>query len=104
MTKRARSVRDFMTPNPYCVWTTDTLQTAREAMRRHGVRHLPVLDENRPAGLVSERDLIAIERFHDVDPAKVEVHEAMAPLPYCVRPDEPLDTVLQAMAQNQYGS
>jgi CBS domain-containing protein len=39
----------------------DRVRTAVEAMRRHGVRRLPVVDGDRPVGIVSLGDL-AIER------------------------------------------
>jgi acetoin utilization protein AcuB len=93
-----------MTENPTCVGSHDTLATARALMRDRHVRHLPVVDEGSPVGLVSMGDLDAIERYRDVDPLSVEIHEAMAPLPFQVAPDTPLDEVVAAMAANRYGS
>lgn len=42
----------------------DRLETAAETMRRHDVRRLPVVDGDRPVGIVSLGDL-AIERDED---------------------------------------
>jgi CBS domain-containing protein len=42
----------------------DRLETAAETMRRHDVRRLPVVDHDRPVGIVSLGDL-AIERDDD---------------------------------------
>ena len=42
----------------------DRLETAAETMRRHDVRRLPVVDGDRPIGIVSLGDL-AIERDED---------------------------------------
>lgn len=93
-----------MTPNPICVSPHDTLATAHDLMKQQHVRHLPVIEGGEPVGLVSERDLMAIERYRDVDPARVEVEEAMAALPYVVTPEAELDDVVSGMAENRYGS
>jgi CBS domain-containing protein len=39
-----------------------SLQDAALAMSRHGIRHLPVVDQGRLVNLVSERDLFALQR------------------------------------------
>jgi len=36
---------------------TDTLQRAKEISRNHRIRHLPVVEEGRVVGLISDRDL-----------------------------------------------
>jgi acetoin utilization protein AcuB len=104
ITKSKGTIREFMTARPITVGPIDTLTTARSLMKEHGVRHLPVVENGEPVGLVSERDLFAIERYRDVHPERCEVHEAMAPLPYCVPPTAGLDEVVSEMAENRYGS
>ncbi|MFY8117022.1 MAG: DUF294 nucleotidyltransferase-like domain-containing protein [Roseateles sp.] len=41
----------------------DRAQDAALLMSRHGIRHVPVLDQGRVVGLVSERDLFALQRL-----------------------------------------
>lgn len=53
-----RPVRDFMTPNPETVRPTDTLAFALHKMDIGGYRHLPVLKDGQPSGMVSVRDLL----------------------------------------------
>jgi|AGTN01.2.fsa_nt_gi Predicted signal-transduction protein containing cAMP-binding and CBS domains len=49
-----------MTADPYSLRADDSIGEALELMRRHGFRHLPVLDgEGRPLAMVSVRDLYA---------------------------------------------
>jgi CBS domain-containing protein len=54
----ARPVRDFMTPRPETVRDTDTLAFALHKMDGGGYRHLPVVQGDRPTGMVSVRDLL----------------------------------------------
>jgi CBS domain-containing protein len=53
-----RPVRDFMTPNPETVVATDTLAVALCKMDSGGYRHLPVLHQGKPVGMVSVRDML----------------------------------------------
>ena len=52
-------VSDLMTEDPVAVVPDADLQTARDLMDQHGIRHLPVVDEEGAVvGLVSLRDLM----------------------------------------------
>jgi IMP dehydrogenase len=52
--KRAES---GMVSDPVTIRSSDTLQTAREMMRRYGVSGLPVVDGKRPVGILTSRDV-----------------------------------------------
>jgi CBS domain-containing protein len=51
-------VGDFMTANPETVTATSTLAFALHKMDIGGYRHLPVMDEGKPVGVVSVRDML----------------------------------------------
>ncbi len=51
-------VQDFMTPSPETVTAADTLAFAVHKMDVGGYRHLPVLKDGLPAGVISVRDLL----------------------------------------------
>lgn len=51
-------VLNFMTPNPETVTDTDTLNFALHKMDCGGYRHLPVLTDGQPSGVISVRDLL----------------------------------------------
>jgi CBS domain-containing protein len=51
-------VRDFMTPKPEAVTTEDTLAFAVHKMDVGGYRHLPVLSDGKPSGVISARDML----------------------------------------------
>jgi CBS domain-containing protein len=52
------SVEPFMTPNPETVKTSDTIAFALHKMDVGGYRHLPVLKDGRPYGVISVRDML----------------------------------------------
>ena len=97
------SIERFMTPNPYCIGRGQPLSTAHELMRKHRVRHLPVLDGGRLVGVLSQRDLFFVETLRDVDPKKVLVEEAMSSQVYMVPPDRAIGEVAAKMVQEKYG-
>ena len=60
-------VAQVMTGNPVTIGPKDSATDALQLMRSHGFRHLPVVDQGRPVGMVSVRDLY--------DAVKVELEE-----------------------------
>ncbi len=51
-------VQDLMTPRPETVTTTDTMAFALHKMDIGGYRHLPVLHDGVPIGVISVRDML----------------------------------------------
>ena len=98
------TVSNFMTRYPHTIGADQTLATAHELMRKHKIRHLPVLLRGELVGLVSQRDLQLVETLRDVDPNSVRVEEAMSPNPCAVSPDTSLDWVAVEMESHKYGS
>lgn len=97
-------VRQYMTPAPFTIGPKQSLTTARQLMLEQGVRHLPVLDGGRLAGLLSERDLLLVESMPSVNPTVVRVEEAMAQDVFAVGPDEPVADVAGTMVDRKIGS
>ena len=54
---------DHMTPHPFTLEEEVTLADAALAMVRHGFRHVVVTRDGKLAGVVSERDLFALQRI-----------------------------------------
>lgn len=100
----ARPVTAYMAHNPHWIGPNQTLAVAHEMMKKHGIRHLPVLDGGRIVGLLSERDLLLVEGLKDVDRTKVTVERAMRKEPYIVPPTKPLGQIVREMADHKYGS
>ena len=56
------SVSEIMTREPYTMGPDDTLETARQMMAEHRIRHIPVVNKDGSLmGLVSQRDVLAAE-------------------------------------------
>lgn len=53
-----RPVRDFMTAKPASVSRSSTLAVALDKMDAGGYRHLPIVEDGKPVGVVSVRDML----------------------------------------------
>jgi acetoin utilization protein AcuB len=104
MSKPIPPVQKFMTTSPHSIGKEQTLDRAHEVMRKHQIRHLPVLEGGKLIGIVTQRDLHLVETLRDVDPAKVTVDDAMSTHVYAVEPEAPLDAVAETLAEHKYGS
>jgi acetoin utilization protein AcuB len=103
MTKAIPHIQKYMTTSPHSIGRDQTLSHAHTVMRKHSIRHLPVLDGGVLVGLLSLRDAHLIETLKDVDPDEVTVEDAMTSVVYQVSPEAPLDEVAATMAEHKYG-
>lgn len=104
MSKAIPSIQKYMTTSPHSIGRDQTLQRASHMMREYNIRHLPVLDGGRLAGIITARDIALVETLKDVNPDEVTVEDAMSEDVYTVSPDAPLDEVVGEMASRKYGS
>ncbi len=102
--KTIPSVRKYMTTTPRALLPGDTLAHAHGMMRDLRIRHLPVCENERVVGVLSDGDLFRAESLHDADPNKLLARDVMTFNPYTVSPDAPLDEVVQEMARKKMGS
>jgi CBS domain-containing protein len=52
------NIRDVMTPNPRTVSPGDPIQNAARIMRDEDTGAVPVVDNGRPVGIVTDRDIV----------------------------------------------
>jgi acetoin utilization protein AcuB len=104
MTKPIPTIQKHMTTSPHAIGQGQPLSLAHTMMKKHAIRHLPVLDGGALVGMLTERDLSLIETLRDVDPKEVTVEDAMSTSVYAVQPETPLDEVVSSMAEHKYGS
>lgn len=100
------TVGDHMTPCPDTVAIDAPLVEARRFMQRQRIRHLPVVDGERLAGLLTDRDikLVLGPDFDYPPPAELKVRDAYAENAYVVDEAAPLEEVAAHMAEHHIGS
>jgi CBS domain-containing protein len=90
-------VRDVMTGAAVTDSATDTLRSAAERMWREQTGSLLVMDGERIAGIITERDLLRAVAL-GADLAKATVDEVMTAEVFTVSPDMPLRDAAREMA------
>jgi acetoin utilization protein AcuB len=104
--KRAPALKNVMTPFPYSVDIEAPVDEALRFMREHQIRHLPVIDGGKLAGLVSDRDikLMLGPDFAYPSARELKVRDVFVPDSYIVELSTPLVDVLAHMAEHRLGS
>jgi acetoin utilization protein AcuB len=104
--KRAPALKNVMTPFPYSVDADAPVDEALRFMREHRIRHLPVIDGGKLAGLVSDRDikLMLGPDFAYPSARELKVRDVFVPDSYIVELATPLVDVLAHMAEHRLGS
>jgi len=100
-------VRDFVSVGP-----EERLDLVDDVMKLGRVRHLPVLDDGRLVGIVSQRDVLAasLSKALAHEPREgrdfmrsVLVSEVMTRSPLSVTPDVPISHVARLMVEEKIG-
>ena len=52
------NIRDVMTPNPRTVSPNDSIQSAARVMRDEDTGVVPVVDNGKPVGVITDRDIV----------------------------------------------
>jgi CBS domain-containing protein len=104
--RRTPTVGAVMTSFPYFVDIDDTAATLERMMDEHQIRHLPVQENARVVGIVSERDLHHRVNRNAPESEKDKIHarDIMVADPYIVPFRTPLREVVFEMAKRRIGS
>ena len=97
------SISRYMTRQPWTIGREAKISQADELMREHHIRHLPVLDAGKLIGILSQRDVYLFNRIISLD-SEDTVGDAMTVDVYAAGSDDPVDTVVENMAEHKYGS
>ena len=94
------NLKTAMTPFPFSVELDTSLREAGRLMQEHNVHHLPVTQDHKVVGVLTDRDLETARAAqgsagHALD---LPVRDVCVPDPYIVDLNEPIDNVLLAMA------
>jgi len=94
-------LKDIMTPNPVCVSPDDSLQDAARKMRDLNVGPMPVCDNNRLAGMLTDRDIVLTSVAEGKDPRTTHVREAMSEGVFYGFEDQDIDEAARTMREKQ---
>ena len=106
-------VADWMSEGVLAVETFDSIAIARQLMAKHRVNQLPVLDDDRLIGIVTDRDIrdayptsMMIDQTRAIDQfaEKVTVEEVMSRDIFIVRPETPLVQAVSLLRKHRIGS
>lgn len=95
-------VSHTMTRDPVAVEGSMDASRAMELMRAKRFRHLPVMEGDRVAGIVSERDILMAIGRGTVDDAPVR--DLMTEHPFTLRSDQPVSEAAEVMVDAKVGA
>jgi CBS domain-containing protein len=94
-------VQDIMHPDVYIVDPNMTIRDAARRMRANGIGALPVGENERLIGIVTDRDIVVRAIAEDRSPGDTTVREVMSEgVCYCFRDDD-VAQAGQVMARHQ---
>jgi acetoin utilization protein AcuB len=104
MDRSREPIQRFMSPAPMSVQPEAKLAEAARLMEDNDIRHLPVVQNGKVVGVVSERDLAIAESLVPNEWEDFPVAEAMTPDPHTVSPETLVSEVAHVMAEHKHGS
>jgi CBS domain-containing protein len=90
-----------MTSEPATVKPDATLGEVATLMKQEDCGSIPVVDDGRLVGIVTDRDIVIRAVAAGKDPKTVRVSEVMSADPVTVGPDEKIDRARKVMADRQ---
>jgi len=90
-----------MTPAVRTVRPSQTLAEAAEVMKGEDIGSVPVVEEDRLVGMLTDRDIVIRAVAERRDPQAVKVDEVASRQPVTVEPEQDLDEALALMARRQ---
>ena len=97
----AKRVRDAMTEDPRSIAASEPVVDAARLMREQHVGSLPVTDNEKLVGMITDRDITTRVVAEAADPKTTSVGEVYSRDLISVEPDQDLDEALQLMARHQ---
>jgi CBS domain-containing protein len=97
----AKSVREAMTASVSSVSPSQSLADAAEVMKGADVGSVPVVEEGRLAGIVTDRDIVTRAVAEQRNPQDVRVDEIASHDLVTVEPEQDLDEALALMARHK---
>jgi CBS domain-containing protein len=97
----AKSVRDAMTQDPRSIGASASVVEAARLMREQHIGSLPVTEDERPVGMITDRDITTRVVAESAAPETTSVGDVYSRTLISVQPDDGLDDALRLMARHQ---
>jgi CBS domain-containing protein len=97
----ANSVRDAMTENPRWIGASASVVEAARLMREEHIGSLPIVDDEKLVGMITDRDITTTVVAEAADPETTSVGDVNSRELVSVEPDKDLEEAVQLMARNQ---
>ena len=94
------NIREVMTPNPQCVSPGDSIQNAARIMRDCDTGAVPVVENGRPVGIVTDRDIV-VRAVADGAQLNRPVREIVSGDVVCVTPEMSTREAEDLMSEHQ---
>jgi CBS domain-containing protein len=95
------SVRDAMTPTVRTASPSQSLVDAAQMMKSDDAGSIPVVEEGRLVGIVTDRDIVIRAVAEGADPGATRIADIASGDLISVEPDQDLDEALALMARHQ---
>ena len=92
-------VADVMTPGVETTTSSEALRDAARTMRKGDFGAMPVVDDGRLVGMLTDRDIVVRAVAEGLDPMSARVGDVASPSPVAVAPDQDLDEAMELMAE-----
>ena len=99
---RSTTIEEYTSLDPVTVRADTKVEDVIALLREHGFRHIPVVKNGRPIGIISDRDVL-IARPMGVTGVLL-AHEVMTKDPYTVRLDSLLEDVALTLSERKFSS
>ena len=97
----ANSVRDAMTADPRSIGKSVSVVEAARLMREQDIGSLPITDDERLVGMITDRDITMRVVAEAADPNATSVEDVYSRDLVSVEPDNDLEEALRLMARHQ---
>ncbi len=97
----AKSVRDTMTENPRSIGASASVVEAARLMRDEHIGSLPVTEDKRLVGMITDRDVTTRVVAEGAVPETMSVEDVYSRDVISVEPNNDLEEALQLMARHQ---
>jgi CBS domain-containing protein len=97
----ANSVRDAMTENPRSIGASASVVEAAQVMRDQHIGSLPITDDEKLIGMITDRDITTRVVAQAADPTTTSVGDVYSQDLVSVEPDNDLEDAVQLMASHQ---